>query len=162
MAAAEQLYESRGAMEVVDAADVDAAGTPRPRWTIEFSGCDARVRFLDRHGAVWRQVDYRTIDGRLWRQRVSDYTYPDGSRLWEPSELMSEVESVVHPDGTGSLTILDKTKCKPGTWLVSQFSARASEAYWVDRPEFGGWAALTHPGRSAHEVAGTEAAASAR
>lgn len=156
-AAARQLYEDHREIDVVDAADVDANGVPRPRWTIEIAGSGARVRFLDRYKAVRRRVDYAAIDSRLWRQSTYDYTYPDDSKLWEPSELMLEVESVVHPDGTGYLRILDKTECKPGTRLVSQFSARAAETYWIDRPDFGDWTALTEPGPSAYEVAGREA-----
>lgn len=156
--AARQLYESHHGIDVIDAAVTDASDVPWPRWAIEFTGSEARVRFLDQHTALWRQVDYYAVDDRLWRHGTYDFTYPDDSKRWEQSDLMLKVESVVRPDGTGSLTILDKTECKPGTQLVSQYSGRAINAYWIDRPEFGDWAALTDPGPSAYEVAGEDAA----
>jgi hypothetical protein len=158
-AAARQFYENHREINVVDAADIDASGAPRPRWTIEFAGSDARVQFLDRNKAVRRRVDYEAIDGRLWRRSTYDYTYPDDSKQWDPSESMLKVESVVHPDGTGSLTILDRTECRPGNRLVSQYSGRAASTYWIHRPEFGDWTVLTLPGPSAYEVAGPEAVA---
>ena len=72
----------------VDAADIGTDGLPWPRWVIEFAGSDARVRFLDRHTALWRRVDYEAVDGRLWRKATYDYTYPDESRRWEHSPTL--------------------------------------------------------------------------
>ena len=159
--AARQLYENHEDLNIIDAADADPHGTLRPRWTIELTGPDARVQLFDRHGALWRRVDHTEIDGRLWRRSTCDYTYPDDTKRWEQTEIMLEVQSVIHPDGTGSLTILDRTECRPGTWLVSRYSGRAVNDYWIDRPAFGDWGALNNPGASAYEVAGSEAAARA-
>lgn len=104
---------------------------------MELAVSGVRVQFLDQHAAVWRLITHDTIDGRLWRASTCDYTYPDDSKRWAQSELMLLVETLVHPDGTGSLTSIDKTERKPGPRLVSRFSGRAADAYWIDRPATG-------------------------
>ena len=112
-----------------------------------------RVQFFDEHMNVWHQVDWDRIDGRLWRWLTYDWEYSDTTRHWEKKDAVLDAEAMVRPDGDGDITIQDR---RTGQTLETEFRSRASEAYWLDYPEFGDWAVLAKPGPSAYQVAGRE------
>lgn len=155
---AERLYESPEGIIAVDARFRDADGLPAPRWVIGVGTSRRfRVQFFDSNTTIWRLVDYDWIGQRLWRWITVDYTYdgPISKKLM--SDAVRTREAAVEVDGSGDLTIVEKGDDGPGSRQVTEFSGRASNAYWLDRPKFGDWSALAQPGPSAEEVAGIDA-----
>jgi hypothetical protein len=150
--AARKLYESKD-LEVVDASRRDADGTPKPRWVIGISQSGVRVQFFDEQMNTWHMVDWDRVDGRLWRWLTYDWEYSDATRHWEQKDATLDAEAMVRPDGNGDIEVQDR---RTGQTFETEFSGRASEAFWLDYPEFGGWSALAEPGPSAYEVAGRE------
>ena len=155
-ASARALFEAGGDLNVVDAARTDDDGLPQPRWLLGI-GSSGRIRaqFFDEHGSVVRLVDYDRVDGRLWRWVTVDYTYPTDSERHNLSDVTVETEAAVRPDGHGHLSTENATT---GQESRLQFSDGGRDEYWVPVPEFGDWAALSKPGPSAQEVAGSDSA----
>ncbi|MFJ3405399.1 hypothetical protein [Promicromonospora sp. NPDC090134] len=147
-------FEKRD-LDIVDAAERDDEGTPRPRWVIGIGQTGARVQFFDQHTTMWHMVDWRETDGRLWRWITYDYIYTSQDRNWSQRESILTHKSSVETDGTGYVVTVDKST-RPGQRLKTDFIARASEAYWLNYPEFGNWSDLSEPGPSAYQVAGRE------
>lgn len=160
-AGAEELYSTGSGLEVVEAANLDAEGVPRPRWVIGLGASGrVRVRFFDKDTTLWRLVDWDNVNGRLWRWITYDYTYPSSDQQWSEKDSVLTEKASVQSDGTGYVVSIDKTT-KPGRRLKTEFTNRGLDAYWIDYPRFGEWAELIEPGPSAYEVAGTAAPAGA-
>lgn len=155
---AHKMYEAFEDITIVDAATRDGDGVPMPRWVIG-TGTSARfrVQFFDANTTLRRLVDYNWIDERLWRWVTYDYTYDDLSRKRLANEAARTCKAAVKPDGTGTLTTVVTGANSRPTRQSTKFNDRASDAYWLDRPAFGEWQALTLPGPSAEEVAGIDA-----
>ena len=145
-------FECDEFIDVVDSADVDDDGLPLPRWVIGVSGPrnGARVQFLDKNGSIWRTVDYQVVDGRLFRTRISDKTYPDDQQRWDLNESTHTADLIVNPDGSGDIETRTRAT---GERSITEFAGLDVSAHWLDIPEFGDWDALTEPGRSATEIA---------
>ncbi|WP_182113856.1 MULTISPECIES: hypothetical protein [unclassified Actinotalea] len=141
---AHRAFESgKGIIEVVDAAARDADGTPRPRWVIGTSANGrARVRFFTPGGSVWRNIDYDEIDGRLWRWISVTYTYPDLDNRYMQGQALQIVKEKFQPDGTGTVRHDVKTEPEVDVYTMSDVPVAG---FWLDRPRFGDWAALTDP-----------------
>lgn len=152
---AKNLYVDMLGLDVVDAAEVDGDGIPRQRWSLGI-GTSGRIRasFFTPQNTLWRQVDWNAIDGRLWRWVTVDYTYPTETQTWAQDEWVRKVEATVEPDGQGDILTVDPSKPAAERRQYTDFSGRARDSYWLDRPEFGDWRDLADPGPSAHEVAG--------
>jgi len=149
----------KGDLQVVDAVHRDADGLARPRWIIGLGTSGrVRVRFFDEHTTLWRLVDWDNVEGRLWRWITYDYTYASTDQQWSEKDSVLTEKASVQSDGTGYVVSVDKST-SPGRRHKTEFTDRASDAYWLDYPQFGEWAVLAQPGPSAYEVAGREAPA---
>lgn len=153
-------FEKRD-LDIVDATARDDEGTPRPRWVIGIGQTGPRVRFFDEHTTLWRMVDWDQIEGRLWRRITYDYIYASPDRAWSQLESILTHKASVMTDGAGYVVTVDKST-RPERRIKTDFTARASEEYWLGYPEFGNWSPLTDPGPSAYQVAGREVPTRAR
>ena len=152
---ARSVYEEVGSLDAVDAHQVDAQGVPIQRWVLGFSTAGGvRASFFTEQGALWRQIDWKSIDGRLWRWITVDYTYPDDTRSWRQDEWIHKVEARVNPDDNGEIISLNPKLPRSEGRKLTRFTGRSFDKYWLDRPAFGDWTSLTDPGPSAYEVAG--------
>ena len=147
--AARQMYEAQqGKFDVVPLAIADGQGgepRPVPPWvlTAYAKGPLAfRVTFVNPVGSIWRMIDYKDVDGRLFKWVVVDYSYPDTTSRYRLDQNTMVVDGSFNPDGTGSLTINDKSK--PTVDRLSMDQVDISK-HWMDRPPFGAWEQLTDP-----------------
>ncbi|WP_460706494.1 hypothetical protein [Myceligenerans halotolerans] len=115
-----------------------------------------RVIFFDEHMTIVHMVDWKYIDGRLWRWITYDWIHPNTTQHWDQDESVTEALAEITPGGAGVLELSDDRNNRE---LDIEFADRAQGSYWVDYPEFGDWAALTDPGPTALEVAGDAAPA---
>lgn len=133
---ARALYESGEGVEVVDPA-VSEDGSPRPLWVIGAS-VGFRVQLFTPGGSVARIVDWAPVDGRLWRESTSEYLYPDDDHHYRMAEAVTMVRIATRSDGTATLMVRDGSK----ETHVTEFADVATDAFWLDVPEFGDWGPL--------------------
>ncbi|WP_182113858.1 MULTISPECIES: hypothetical protein [unclassified Actinotalea] len=141
---ARRAFESgSGIITIVDAATRGDGDVPRPRWVIG-AGAKGRVRvqFFTPGGAVWRQIDYDDIDGRLWRWICITYVYPDDQTRYMRLQATRILTEEFRPDGTGR--VKDDSKLEPNVDAYTLTNAPVG-AFWMDRPDFGNWEGLTNP-----------------
>jgi len=121
--------------------------TPRPSspWVITAFGGGATgfsVNFLTQHGSIRRIVDYDNVDGRLFMGSVIDYTYPDDARWYAQYDCTQLFYGILKPDGTGFLTINDKSRPTVERLSIDQIDVSGN---WLDYPAFGDWHVLLDP-----------------
>lgn len=144
---ARAAYESpQGTLIVVDGSTPLTPGDKRAvraAWRIRFTPDGlVRVSWMDEHGSVLRQSYLETTDDRLFRTRITDRTYPDGARRWLMYEARVRRTLEFHPDGTIFIDVH-----RPGQVEVERGVTTGDEsAWWLDRPSFGRWDDLLHPG----------------
>jgi hypothetical protein len=100
------------------------------------------VVFLNPAGSIWRIINYKNEDGRLFKWDVADYRYPDDAKRYGRDECTMLLTGKFNPDGTGSLTVNDKSKPTIDRLSMDQVDV---SGHWLDRPEFGNWAQLVDP-----------------
>ncbi|WP_159806660.1 hypothetical protein [Cellulomonas citrea] len=126
---------------VVDASQVIDEQTVQARWTVGFAPNGwVRARFFSPVGSVTHLTDYAPIDGRLWRSRTIDYTYPDDEHEYVEFQALRHVTCAFEPDGSATVIIVDK---EHSTKDVGTSEHVHSEGFWMDRPAFGDWDDLT-------------------
>lgn len=141
--AAERVYAERGDVMVVDASSIAPDDSLRPTWLLSFAANGwVRVSFFNPAGSLWRDSDYQPVDGRLWRQRVTDYAYPDDESFFLQMEAVRRVTTVFSPDGSADVEDV----------VTADRQARRAHlenlglaGLWLDRPEFGDWLHLSEP-----------------
>ncbi|WP_040524623.1 hypothetical protein, partial [Gordonia effusa] len=116
-----------------------------PAWSMHFYPGKAgafKFKFYDRHGSIIRIVRFDAIDGRFFRSKVIDYSYPgDSLKRWGQSESVYMVTGLSKSDGTATV-ITNDNRTKPGLETVAKYRNVPTESFWVDRPTFGEWNAL--------------------
>lgn len=130
---------------------------PRPHtpWVITAFGGGVTgftVSHLSRHGSIQRIVEYDNIDGRLFVGGLIDYTYPDDTRWYAQYDCIKLLHGIMKPDGTGFLTINDKTQPTVERLSIDQIDVSEN---WLDRPAFGDWHVLLDPNFGTHPAAPT-------
>jgi hypothetical protein len=146
---ARRAYEERTRMFDIVAAEIAQRQTEQPRptpaWVLT-SFADGptafNATFVNRVGSIWRIIEYDNQDGRLFKATVLEYTYPDETHRYRQDECTMLLTGGFNPDGTGSLTVNDKSK--PTIDRLSMDQVDVSR-HWMDRPEFGNWEHLTDP-----------------
>jgi hypothetical protein len=143
-AAARALWDRGELLLVVDGSRRGPAGEVQARWLFSaLKGDGARCVFYTPAGSVWRRVDYRLIDGRLWRWIVTDWQYPDDDRLYSDSKALFRIKGRLDVDGTGYVDFFDE---KVGKGNITKFRDYPFPAgYWMDPPQFGDWSRLADP-----------------
>ena len=102
-----------------------------------------RTKFFNAAGSEWRAIDYKYIDGRLFKWIVREQTYPDDENYYKFDGATSYREATFLPDGHGSLGVDNK---KPGEQpVLAEFRDIPVESYWLDVPAFGNWDQLADP-----------------
>lgn len=134
---------------------------PRPRtpWVITAFGSGAMgfsVDFLTSGGSIARILEYKNVDGRLFLGSVTDYTYPDEDRYYRQSECTKFIYGITKPDGSGFLTINDKSQPTVVRLSIDQVDVSGN---WLDRPAFGDWHVLLDPDLGTRLTAPSPAAA---
>lgn len=61
-------------------------------------------------GSVWRIVDYKQEDGRLFKGSVYEYTDPDEAQRYRLKEARLKTHGIFKSDGTGNLLVDDKSQ----------------------------------------------------
>lgn len=105
-------------------------------------GPSIRVRFFTPGGAIYRTIDYKTVDGRLFKWIVRERTYPDLTSKFTLSQATSMVEGTFEPDGYGSVRFSDKSQ---PTTQFREFRGVPVDSHWMPIPAFGDWQNLTNP-----------------
>lgn len=158
---AREMYDRKTGPVVIDATTRGPSGDPEPRWVIGLKGGTPRVTFVDDTRSIWRQVDWKYIEGRWWRWITYDNEYLNSSHKWAQYEAEYMLKAVVMPDDTGRIEIAEGENGPRGSdnapVFTMRFTNRAADSYWIDIPQFGDWAPLTDPGSSTYEVAGLSA-----
>jgi hypothetical protein len=137
----------RSELDRLDLAQSESPRTPvdPPRWVIRVSagsGYRFKVTFLNRAGSVWRSIDYKQIAGRLFKDGVWEYTYPDEDRLYPQDRSLVTMQGIFNPDGSGSAMINDKSSPTIDRLSMDQVDV---SGHWMDVPAFGEWELLTDP-----------------
>ncbi|MCL2849599.1 MAG: hypothetical protein FWE61_06105 [Micrococcales bacterium] len=142
---AQALYErpEGPSFVVVDASRPVGKKAVRAAWRIRFTPDGmVRVSWMDEHGSVLRQSYFETNEGRLFRTRITDRTYPDADQLWMMYEAKVRRTLDFHLDGAIFIEVHHT-----GQTDVERGITTADEtAWWLDRPSFGHWAELLDPG----------------
>ncbi|MFJ4254000.1 hypothetical protein [Microbacterium sp. NPDC090003] len=116
-----------------------------PPWVItSFGGVLSgfRVNHLTAQGSVRLDIHFEHVQGRLFLGTLLDYTYPDDDRYYRRSDSTQILYGIMNPDGTGFLTIDDKSR--PTVERLSMDQVDVSNN-WLDRPGFGDWHVLLGP-----------------
>ncbi|MCC2322616.1 hypothetical protein [Cellulomonas xiejunii] len=143
-AEARRSYEEGKAFSAVGSS-VARKESPLQRWTFTVGASgDVRVAFFDRHGTRRRTIDYRSVDGKLWRHAMIDLEYPDAERSYHRSRAVRRREARFEPDGHVRVEITDRTQ-EPTTKDVFTSDDLVVASFWMARPAFGRWEDLTDP-----------------
>ncbi|WP_448058441.1 hypothetical protein [Cellulomonas hominis] len=126
---------------MVDASLRDENNRPHHRWVMGFHP-GVRVRFFTPAGSLWRLIDYKYIDGRLFQQANVTYTYPDDTHRYDEDESTILVSARFKPDGSGSIEINDKSQ---PTVQRTRFKDADFSTFWMDWPAFEDWDQLANP-----------------
>jgi hypothetical protein len=94
-------------------------------------------------GSVFRTIEWKDEGERIFKWIVVDYTYADDDAPHRLSDSTMIVNGKFNTDGTGTLTINDKSK--PTVDRLSMDHVDVS-GNWLDRPVFGEWEPLLDPG----------------
>lgn len=139
---ARAAFEAGSGLDVVDAVTTDGEDNPVPRWVLGI-GASGRIRaqFFTPGGAVWRSIDYDSIDGRLWRWICVTYVYPDQDTRYRLAEATRVIEERFLPDRTGSVQFDERD----GLLNTATFTDAPVDGFWLDRPAFGDWTNLADP-----------------
>lgn len=100
------------------------------------------VSFLNAVGSVWRVIEYRREDGRLFKGAVYEYTFPDETRRYRAKEARLKTHGIFRPDGTGVLTVDDKSQPTVDRLSMDQVDVSAN---WMPVPDFGDWEQIVDP-----------------
>jgi hypothetical protein len=94
-------------------------------------------------GSVRRTIEWKDEGDRIFKWIVVDYTYADDTQRHSEWECAMIVKGKFNPDGTGTLTINDKSKPTVDRLSMDQVDVSGN---WLDRPAFGEWGPLMDPG----------------
>lgn len=128
----------------VDAAEV-WEGHPIAQWVHYGWRALPYTEFFDRVGNMWRRIVWKRIDGRLWRDEVTDYVFPDHATYWDGADI-GRITIHLNPDGRGSLNF--HSEVDP---VISNRDNRIDLSdqvvldRWLDVPVFGDWSSVTNP-----------------
>lgn len=147
---ARDAYESRSRRFDVVSADAraegaDGRGGPAPFVLTVWAGgvSAATTQFYTEHGTLWRSIEYKEVDGRLFTWIVDDYSYPGDDKRYAASQSILHLTGTFDPDGTGTLTVNDKSKPTVDRLSMDQVDVSGN---WFERPAFGDWGPLVDPG----------------
>ena len=99
-----------------------------------------RATFLNDAKSIVEMIDYKTVNGRLFKWIFVNYQYPDETTKYQLDQSTMIVEGKTEPNGDGFLTINDKSK--PTVGEIS-FRDIPVDDRWLPVPEFGDWENLT-------------------
>jgi hypothetical protein len=94
-------------------------------------------------GSVGRVTQWKDEGDRIFRWIIVDYAYADDDTPHRLSDSIMIVRGKFNPDGTGTLTIDDKSKPTVDRLSMDQVDVSGN---WLDRPSFGEWEPLIDPG----------------
>lgn len=145
--ARQRFDEGTRRFDVVPASTHDAQGSGGPAvppWVLTCweGGRACTVSFLTAGGSAWRVVEYEEEDGRLFRAVVHEYTFPDQEGRYRPKEAQLKTRGTFRPDGTGTVTVDDKSSPTVGRLSLDQVDVSGN---WMPVPAFGAWELLTDP-----------------
>lgn len=141
---ARRRYESGEAFSAIGSS-VARQESPLQRWTFTVGASgNVRVAFFDRHGTHRRTIDYRAVDGMLWRRATFDLDYPDCERHYHRVRSTRRRKARFELDGHVRVEVTDKT-VDPGTRDVFTNDDMTIPSFWMTRPSFGEWDELTDP-----------------
>ncbi|MCL2667288.1 MAG: hypothetical protein FWF02_06225 [Micrococcales bacterium] len=143
--AAREVYEAPvgPALVVVDGSAPLAKQAVRAAWRIRFTPDGlVRVSWMDEHGSVLRQSYFETVEGRLFRTRITDRSYPNNDQRWLMYEAQTRRTLDFHPDGA----IFIEVHRNGGLDVERGITTGEESAWYLDRPAFGEWVALLNPG----------------
>lgn len=108
-----------------------------------------RCQFLNPAGSVTRVIDYKDVDGRLFKEQVIDYRYPDDKNRYPLRASTLTYTGVFETNGYGAVVINDKSQ---PTAQTREYRDVPVEGNWMPVPAFGEWENLTKPDYEAPEV----------
>lgn len=148
-AVARAAYEERSRGFDVVPADVriavETANTSRTPWVLHsWPGGVAAFRstFFTPAGSIFRIIDWKDEGDRIFKWSVVEYSYPDDDKGYRQDQNIMLVRGNFNTDGTGTLTINDKSKPTVDRLSMDQVDVSGN---WLDRPAFGEWGPLIDP-----------------
>ncbi|MBF4635212.1 hypothetical protein ITJ38_12415 [Agreia pratensis] len=105
-------------------------------------GPSIRAQFFTPGGAVYRTIDYKSVDGRLFKWIVRERSYPNMTSRYTLSQATTVVEGTFEPDGHASVKFNDKSQ---PTVQLRELNDVPVASHWMPIPAFGDWDSLTDP-----------------
>jgi hypothetical protein len=141
---ARRRYESgSGLFAIVDSDAGD--GVAVPKFVIEVSPSRTapaiRSTFLNNAASIVEMIDYKFVDGRLFKWLDLNYEYPDETTKYGQDESILILDGKIEPNGDGVLRVNDKSK--PTVEKVS-FRDVPVDDLWMPLPKFGEWENLAN------------------
>lgn len=119
--------------------DVPDAGVPEYSIEIVPPAKFFRVHFYDQAKSLRFVYDFDTIEGRLFLENITEYTYSDTSRMRRRNESLVTESLTFKPDGTMHQRKNDKAKD-----YIEEADYRGTDvsSHWENVPAFGEWESI--------------------